>query len=387
MRSKEMPDEQSLELRTGRATVPLAFAESDGEVYLVAQHRSAQWPVDILRTGRASLLLQGRTIEGVPTLVTSPADRDRILELFRSKYGGERFAEWYRHPARVLRVTPTGSGSSADRPASAYYDWLRAEFDNVAADYDRHITGNRMNRLLRDRSLQILGRRFRDCRRVLEIGCGSGMETLPMLEQGHEVLAVDISGEMLATVRAKAARAGVAERLTTCELAAHDLERLLDTNGAGSFDGAYSTFGALNCEPELTGIPPVLARLLRPGAPFLAGIYNRWCLFELGGYALTLQGRRAVGRRRNPVPVGASRFCIDVYAYSVADFQRLFLPFFDRERVEGVPVLLPPSDLTRYADRFAGHFDQLAALDAAAGRRWPLNRLGDHFLASYARRP
>jgi hypothetical protein len=116
------------------------------------------------------------------------------------------------------------------------------------------------------------------------------------------------------------------------------------------------------------------------------GVYNRWCAFELVGYSLSGQGRRALGRRTNPVRVGSSRFCIDVYAYSVGDIDRAFGPAFERTRLEGVPVLLPPSDLTSYAERFARHFDQLAALDARAGRRWPWNHLGDHFLATYRRR-
>lgn len=378
---------ESLELCTDHAVVPLGYAEGDGTVYLVARSRAAQWPVDILRSGKARLRLPDRTIDGVPTLVTSAEERQRVLGLFRAKYGTEGFTRWYDQPARVLRVTPAPPGPDASAGGPAYYDWLRAEFDSVASDYDRHITGNRMNLLLRNRSLAILGDRFADCPRLLEIGCGSGMETLPMLEQGHEVLAVDISGEMLATVRQKAGEAGVSERLSTRELAAKDLTRLLADEGPGSFDGAYSTFGALNCEPDLSGIPAPLAGLLRPSRPFLAGIYNRWCLFELGGYALTLQARRAFGRRRNPVPVGASRFCIDVYAHSVSDFDRVFRARFRRERVEGVPVLLPPSDLVRYADRFAQHFDRLAAWDAAAGRRWPFNRLGDHFLVTYARGP
>ncbi len=383
----EGPGTQSLELLTGRAVVPLGFAEGEGAVYLVARSRAAQWPVDVLRSGRARLRVGGRTVDGVPTLVTSSEERRRVLELFRAKYGVERFAQWYDRPARVLRVLPGPAGTERSLDSTAYYDWLRAEFDNVAADYDRHITGNRMNRLLRDRSLAILGQRFKDSHRLLEIGCGSGMETLPMLERGHEVLAVDISGGMLATVREKAARAGLAERLSTRTLAAKDLRGLLAETGPSAFDGAYSTFGALNCEPDLSAIPSALAGLLRPSAPFLAGIYNRWCLFELGGYALSLQTRRAFGRRRNPVLVGASRFCIDVYAHSVSDFDRLFLPYFHRERVEGVPVFLPPSDLVRYADHFAQHFDRLAAWDAAAGRWWPFNRLGDHFLVTYGRLP
>ncbi len=366
--------------------MPLGFVREGESVYLVARERSAQWPVDLLRRSRADLALPDEERAGTPALITEPSERARVLGLFREKYGEAQFSRWYDHPARVVRVTLDG-GSPPSPPGSAgYYSWLQAEFDNVADDYDRHITGNRMNLLLRNRSLAILRERLRDAHRLLEIGCGSGMETLPLLELGHEVTAVDISGRMLDVVRHKAEASGVAERLTTRELAARDLDGLKTPGGDGAFDGAYSTYGALNCEPDLSRIPTSLARLLRPGAPFVTAVYNRWCLFELVGYSLTFQTRRALGRRQNPVPVGASRFCVDVYAHSVGEFERLFEREFALEHLEAVPVFLPPSDLVGYADRFARHFDRLASWDAAAGRRWPFNRLGDHFLMTFVRR-
>ena len=377
---------ETLRLRTAGDLVPLGFVREPDALYLVARARSARWPVDLLRSGRAELLLPGQSVVGTPHLVTEPSDRARILDLFRAKYGPEQFARWYDTPARVLRVTLDGGAATAAPGSSAYYAWLEAEFDNVADDYDRHITGNRINRLLRDRSLAILVRRFEGAGRLLEIGCGSGMETLPLLERGHEVLAVDISSRMLACVREKARRAGIAERLETRELPARDLARLLEEGNAGSFDGGYSTYGALNCEPDLTGLPASLGGLLAREAPFVAGVYNRWCLFELAGYGLTLRPSRALGRRRNPVRVGASRFCVDVYAHSVGEVAELFRPQFRLEAVEGVPVLLPPSDLVAYATRFDRHFERLSAWDAALGRRWPFARLGDHFLMTFARR-
>jgi SAM-dependent methyltransferase len=355
-------------------------------VYLVARARSAQWPVEVLRNGVAELTLPEGAARGTPTLVTVPGERERILGLFRAKYGPEAFARWYERPARVLRVALDGGPPAAGAGTASYYAWLEAEFDNVADDYDHHITGNRMNLLLRDRSLAVLTSRFRDAHRILEIGCGSGMETLPLLEQGHEVVAVDISSRMLATVQRKAESAGLAQRFTGRELAAHDLGRLVDDGFAGTFDAAFSTYGALNCEPDLAPVPPALFRLLKPGAPFVTAVYNRWCLFELLGYSLTFQERRAFGRRQNPVRVGGSRFCVDVYAHSVRDFEQIFRSGFDLERLEGVPVFLPPSDLVTYADRFSRHFDRLAAWDAAFGRRWPFNHFGDHFLMTFARR-
>jgi hypothetical protein len=131
---------------------------------------------------------------------------------------------------------------------------------------------------------------------------------------------------MLETVRAKARAEGFSERLRTRQLRASELGALLGDVGEAEFDGGYSTYGALNCEEELASIPPALHALLRPGGRFVAGVYNRWCLFELVGYALSGQPGRAFGRTHRPVPVGSSRFCVDIFAHSTSDFRRLFAP-------------------------------------------------------------
>jgi SAM-dependent methyltransferase len=374
-----------LRLWTANGSVPLGYVRSVETIYLVARDRAAQWPVDALRAGRVDVDLPTGRESGAVSLITDPAERSRVLALFQAKYGPEGFRRWYDRPARVLELRL--GRDPGDASESRYAVWLESEFDNVADDYDRHISGNRMNRLLRDRSLERLHPLFATARRLVEVGCGSGMETLPLLRAGHEVLAVDISQRMLEVVGAKARREGLSEQVRLVKLRASELDRLADELGEGAVDGGYSTYGALNCEPALAPVAGPLGRLIRPGGPFLAGVYNRWCLFELAGYSLSLQPHRAFGRRHRPVPVGSSRFCIDVYAYSPAQVRRAFGPWFVAGPVEGVPVVLPPSDLAVYAEKFSARFRTLAAGDAWVGRRWPFRNLGDHFLMTLYRRP
>ncbi|MDE1821419.1 MAG: class I SAM-dependent methyltransferase [Euryarchaeota archaeon] len=376
---------ETLELVRPQGPVPLGFARRGTSVFLVARERSARWPVELLRAGRATLRLASENLEGQVQLVVGRSEQEDVLELFRDKYGSERYRRWYEHPARVLEVQ-LGPPAAPVPEEHRYYGWLQSEFDNVAEDYDRHITGNRMNRLLRDRSLGRMRTLFRGARCLLEIGCGSGMETLPLLQEGHEITAIDISEQMLEVVRRKARTAGVAERLRTVRAPARDLPTLVPSLGEGSFDGAYSTYGALNCEPDLRPLPSAFHRLLRPESRLFAGVYNRWCLFEILGYGITGQWSRALGRRHRPVPVGTSRFCVDVYALTPADLRRDFAPYFEMEALEGVPILLPPSDLTSYAERFTSHFGLLDAWDRRMGAHWPLDHLGDHFLMTLRRR-
>jgi len=373
-----------LYLTTPGGTVPLGFAEDGPEIYLVARERVARWPVLAMRSGSVRVRTPSASLTARVDMVTAPEEKARVLQLFRSKYGILQFARWYDHPARVLRLTPERSGSTVGGPP-AYVDWLTAEFDNIADEYDRHILENRINLLLRNRSLAELRSAFRDAPALLEIGCGSGTETLPLVKEGHELLCIDISQRMLDVVREKARREGVSERLRTRKLRAAELPQLLRELGPSQFDGAYSTYGALNCEADLGPIPPTLHALVRPDGRFVAGVYNRWCLVETVGLMLAGRPRRAWGRTRRPVPVGWSRFCIDVWAHSAQDFERLFAPWFRPARVEAVPAFLPSSEAAGFVEKFTRHFDRLAAWDRAWGTRWPLRLLGDHFLMTFDR--
>jgi SAM-dependent methyltransferase len=375
---------ENLELVLPSGAVPLGFVREADTVYLVGRERSAHWPVEILRTGWAVLSISGRTEQGFPQLISDPLEKQRVLERFREKYGARRYERWYGNPARVLRVV-LGPAMPPSDSEERYHGWLAAEFDNVADDYDRHILGNRINRLLRDRSLAELRRTFARSHHLLEIGCGSGMETLPLLREGHEVFCVDISERMLDVVRRKARSDGVTERLRTERLAAASLPQLLSELGPAAFDGAYSTYGALNCEADLSPLPPALHALIREGGRFVAGVYNRWCAFELVGYALTGQFARAFGRSDRPVRVGSSRFCVDIYAHSPPMFAKTFAPWFVAERVAAVPVLLPPSDLVGYAEKFERGFDRIDRWDRFLAPRWPFELLGDHFLMTLRR--
>jgi SAM-dependent methyltransferase len=374
-----------LELIRPVGPLPLGYVREAAEFWLVAQERSAGWPIEVLRAESITVRCEGKILSGRAELVTDPVEKVRVLRLFLHRYGEKQFARWYSHPARIIRVRPI-AGEPVGDPVERYQRWLAAEFDNVADTYDEHVTGNRVNRLLRDRSLAELRRAFRSAHYLLEIGCGSGMETLPLLADGHELLCVDISERMLGVVREKARAAGLSESLRTIRLPAGQLARLSDGLDGRVFDGAFSTYGAMNCEEEIATVPAALYRLLTPGAPFVAGVYNRWCLFELLGYGLSGRWSRALARTRSPIRAGNSRFGVDIFAYSAREFQTIFDAWFLRERLEAVPAILPPYDLDRYVERFSRRWDLLSRLDRSLSPRWPLRSLGDHFLLTFSRR-
>ncbi len=305
---------------------------------------------------------------------------DPILDIFTRKYGLQivRQRYWGQRNYVELQV----KGGKTRNLDQLVYDDLEAAFDGVAKTYDQHIFGNPINTWLRNISVTLLKQQFSPGKIVLELGCGSGTETLSLARHGVTVLACDISGKMLRVLEKKVELEGLQDRVITIQCRAVDLKEKVRALGFYKIDGAYSTYGAINTEPRLDELFHDLHDLLSPNGTLVLGVWNKYCLFELTGYLLRGRPGLAFARLRNPVPIGRSRFCIRSNAYSVPSLEKHLGSLFKLQSVRGVVILLPPSNLTRYLPR-GKLLDFFKGLDLRLGRVFPFNQLGDHFLAIY----
>lgn len=104
--------------------------------------------------------------------------------------------------------------------------------------------------------------RAEGCCRLLEVGAGTGQDSVFFAANGLDVTATDISPEMVARCRAKGIRAHVMDFL--------GLDFPTD-----SFDAVH----AMNCllhvpDADLPAVLTTVARLLRPGGLFFVGVYG-----------------------------------------------------------------------------------------------------------------
>ncbi len=273
---------------------------------------------------------------------------------------------------------------------SNYLDTAHA-FDVVAGDYDA-VYGPEANAVMtwmRGESLQLLRGTFPPASRLLEIGCGTGTEAVALAQAGRRVFATDVSLQMAARTWAKACTAGVTDRVTVLAAPAGGLAAL---RPRAPFDGAYASFGALNCESELENVARALARLVKPGGHFVCSVMVRWCPFEIAWFLL--HGRpRAAFRRLRPgwqrAPVAALReaqvFVVTRYL-SVQDLERAFSPHFAVQQTHSLPLLLPPPYLDTLFQRHRGLFARLERLERRLRQHWPCRLWGDHVVVVFRRR-
>lgn len=341
------------------------------------------WVLNVKKTPTVDLYLaSGAHYRGTTRVKLISDLRDPILSIFTRKYGTETVRRWYFGQLMYVEIELEPRGGSANL-AQIVYDDLETAFDGVAEDYDRHIYGNPVNSWLRTVSVETMTRVFVPGTIVLEIGCGTGTETLSLARLGVKVIASDLSGKMLRVLMRKAHEQGVEKNVVPLHCTAPKLAEKIRGLGYTRLDGAYSTYGAINTEPDLPGLVRNLRTLLKEESPLLLGVWNKYCAYEIFGYLARASPGMAFARLRNPVPIGKSRFCVATNAFSVRSLDSLLNPSFRRRETIGVVVSLPPSNLTKYLPRGKRLLRGLERFDNFLGRTFPFDRLGDHFLALY----
>lgn len=258
------------------------------------------------------------------------------------------------------RAAPTASTAPAADP-----------FDQHAARYAAVWGEDPVARRQRAAVWDLIGRAVPPGARVLDGGCGIGLDLRWLLDQGHRAVGLDASPGMLAEARARAPEAELHRRALDAPGALDDL---------GLFDAALLDFGVLNCL-SLGPAAQALARALRPGAPLvlvpMPRINPSWTLERL------IHGhfRQALERLGPEVQVQVEGGAVYTRYYGASEIQRAFSPWFTLRERAALGLLLPPPG-TRWPE---ARLDRLAALEARLGRLPGLRALGDHLLLLFVR--
>jgi len=255
-------------------------------------------------------------------------------------------------------------------------------FDSVAADYDGPRGNNELIQRMRLALWAAVPRELPPDGRLLDLGCGTGLDAVEFARRGFHVVATDWSAQMIGRTSARAETQGLQSHITAMHLGIQQLDRLDE-----DFDAIYSNFGPLNCAPDLSAVAAQCARLLRPQGRLVFSVIGRICPWELGHYAVRGRFKRALVRAgRGATAVGMNRHTIWTYYYLPREFYRAFAGHFSLVSYRALSLFMPPPYLVDYYRRRRTWCERLGRLDDRWGA-WPLLRdMGDHFLIVMRRR-
>jgi SAM-dependent methyltransferase len=283
---------------------------------------------------------------------------------------------------------------------------VRLAYDAIAAGYDEQVRGDSwMRHALHSHYARV----FRPGDRVLDVGCGTGIDALFLARAGIGVVGVDASPEMIAQLRAKISGSELAARVEARVLRIEEIGSLAQEihdhaevtpsgkkdvarigedigriGAEGRFDGIVSAFASLSSLPDLAGFARDAARLVRPGGRLILHLLNRFSLWEWLGYVAhrDWQSARAVGRlQKRDFVIGGQAVTHSLY------FAREAYHFFGQDfalrDAYSLGALRPPHTVNRIPRPIVS---ALEWADLHAGRLPLLQNAGRFFVLDLERR-
>ena len=255
---------------------------------------------------------------------------------------------------------------------------IAAAYDAIAAEYDRLVEPDAW---MRERLWRHYLRCFRPGERVLDVACGTGIDTLFLAAHGLQVLAIDVSPGMIARLKAKAEHTAHADRVEARVLDASQISML----GSNRVDGVVSAFAGLNTVSDLGAFAADAARLLRPDGRMVIHMLNRFSFWE--GLGLVAKGQWAAARRltqREEYVVMVGRTPVRHRVGGPGEtYRRFFARDFDLLGAYGLGALRRTPAQRRVSRSLAS---ALAWLDDRLAQRRPILDLGRFFVLVLARR-
>ena len=256
-------------------------------------------------------------------------------------------------------------------------------FDSVAPDYDGPRGNNRLIQAMRTNLWRVVENVVPLGSRLLDLGCGTGLDAVYFASKGYRVVATDWSPKMVERTINRAAENGAYDRVTTERIGIQELHRLY----SGDFDLIYSDLGPLNCVEDLTSVSRECANRLAPGGKVVFSVIGKWCPWEFIYYVLRGKWSRAIVRfSRKQVPIQMNGHTIWANYHSPVSFAAHFSNEFEIENYRGMSIFVPPPYLIDIFDRLGFVSKALQTVDRLVCGFPIFRNFGDHFLITMTKK-
>ena len=259
---------------------------------------------------------------------------------------------------------------------------MAVPFDHIATTYDSLFTRSAIGQLQRKHVWTYIEKIFPELNglEMLELNAGTGEDALMFSDKGFNIIATDVSTEMLKVTQQKAEKFSMQNRISSQYL---DLENISDVLFDKKFDLIFSNFGGLNCiNPDsLQKLLDKIPSMLNPNGRFVAVVMPKFCLWESLYYGAKFQFRKVFRRwTSKEVVANLHGTTVRTWYYSPAQIRDWASLKFKVVKTQPVGIALPPSYLDSFFIRNKKFLTALHKMEKRFNRHSIFSGLGDHFI-------
>jgi ubiquinone/menaquinone biosynthesis C-methylase UbiE len=259
---------------------------------------------------------------------------------------------------------------------------MSAPFDPIASEYDTRFTNGAIGQLQRQQVWDYLEGILPELTglELLELNCGTGEDALLFSEKGFNIVATDVSTEMLKVTEQKVQQFSMQHRISSRYL---DLESFDPSLFDKKFDLVFSNFGGLNCisPSSLKSLLEKMTSVLSPHGRFIAVIMPQFCFWESVYFSLKLRFND-VFRRWTTKEVSADFQGVNmgIWYYSPAQIKKESVSHFKTIAVLPIGIALPPSYLEIFFAKRKGLLRCLNRIEKIISRWSFFSAMADHYI-------
>jgi ubiquinone/menaquinone biosynthesis C-methylase UbiE len=204
---------------------------------------------------------------------------------------------------------------------------------------------------------------------ILEINCGTGIDAIMMSSYGHNVIATDVSSNMINVAKQKNSNL---QNVTFVQSSFSELKTKFNNQ---KFELIFSNFGGLNClkPTDLKKIFDDLHQILLPNGKFIIVVMPEAYIWDWLYFSFKVDFKSAI-RRRKVASISLNGNIQETWYYNVNKIKALSIGKFMVHSAKPIGQLIPPTHLEKKL-KFA--FPFLAKLESLLKYILPAD-LSDH---------
>jgi ubiquinone/menaquinone biosynthesis C-methylase UbiE len=223
-------------------------------------------------------------------------------------------------------------------------------FDHIASSYNSAFARSAIGQFQRKRVWTYIESVLPELKgfEMLELNCGTGEDAVLFGEGGYNIVATDITEEMLKITQKKTEQFSMQNKISSHFL---DLDSFNETLFDKKFDLIFSNFGGINCiNPEsLQTLIAKLPHILNPGGRFVGVVMPKFCAWEMVFFLLRFQFKKAFRRFSTKQAFSDLHGTnVKTWYYPPSQLKAWSKDYFKVVSLQPIGVALPPAYLERF---------------------------------------